>query len=80
MTKILSREMGIKVCCSGTYCKHDSEWFREQVQGFCDEILITDDHTQVQNFPLGYRSFLGYEGTNQIANLVHNSFSLGIED
>ena len=118
ITKILSREMGIKVCCAGTYCKHDADWFREQVQGFCDEILITDDHTQVgnkiaelepaaifgtqmerhigkrldvpcgvisapvhiQNFPLGYRPFLGYEGTNQIADLVYNSFTLGMED
>lgn len=118
MTKILSREMGIRVCCAGTYCKHDADWFREQIQGFCDEILITDDHTQVgnkiaelepsaifgtqmerhigkrldipcgvisapvhiQNFPLGYRPFLGYEGTNQIADLVYNSFTLGMED
>nr|YP_009268273.1 Protochlorophyllide reductase subunit B [Ostreobium quekettii]ANG44452.1 ChlB subunit of protochlorophyllide reductase [Ostreobium sp. OS1B]SBQ76985.1 Protochlorophyllide reductase subunit B [Ostreobium quekettii] len=118
MTKILSREMGIRICCAGTYCKHDADWFREQVQGFCDEILITDDHTQVgnkiaelepaaifgtqmerhigkrldvpcgvisapvhiQNFPLGYRPFLGYEGTNQIADLVYNSFTLGMED
>jgi light-independent protochlorophyllide reductase subunit B len=118
MTKILSREMGIRVSCSGTYCKHDADWFREQVQGFCDQVLITDDHTQVgdmiaqiepsaifgtqmerhigkrldipcgvisapvhiQNFPLGYRPFLGYEGTNQIADLVYNSFTLGMED
>jgi light-independent protochlorophyllide reductase subunit B len=118
MTKILSREMGIRVACSGTYCKHDADWFREQVQGFCDEILITDDHTHVadmisrlepsaifgtqmerhigkrldipcgvisapvhiQNFPLGYKPFLGYEGTNQIADLVYNSFTLGMED
>ena len=118
MTKILVREMGIHVCCAGTYCKHDSDWFREQVQGFCDEVLITDDHTQVsnkiaeiepaaifgtqmerhigkrldvpcgvisapvhiQNFPLGFRPFLGYEGTNQIADLVYNSFTLGMED
>lgn len=118
MTKILSCEMGIKVVCSGTYCKHDADWFREQVRGFCDEILITEDHTQVgdmiarlepaaifgtqmerhvgkrldipcgvisapvhiQNFPLGYRPFLGYEGTNQIADLVYNSFTLGMED
>lgn len=118
MTKILAREMGIRVSCTGTYCKHDSEWFKEQVQGFCDEILITDDHTEVgdmiariepsaifgtqmerhigkrldipcgvisspvhiQNFPLGYRPFLGYEGTNQIADLVYNSFTLGMED
>ena len=118
MTKILAREMGIRVSCAGTYCNHDADWFREQVQGFCDEVLITDDHTHVgdmiariepaaifgtqmerhigkrldipcgvisapvhiQNFPLGYRPFLGYEGTNQIADLVYNSFTLGMED
>lgn len=118
MTKILAREMGIRVACAGTYCKHDADWFREQVQGFCDEVLITDDHTHVsdmiariepsaifgtqmerhigkrldipcgvisapvhiQNFPLGYSPFLGYEGTNQIADLVYNSFTLGMED
>lgn len=118
MTKILAREMGIRVVCSGTYCKYDADWFREQVHGFCDEVLITDDHTQVadmisrvepaaifgtqmerhigkrldipcgvisapvhiQNFPLGYRPFLGYEGTNQISDLIYNSFTLGMED
>jgi light-independent protochlorophyllide reductase subunit B len=118
MTKILAREMGIRVVCSGTYCKHDADWFRDQVDGFCDEVLITDDHTQVadmiariepaaifgtqmerhigkrldipcgvisapvhiQNFPLGFRPFLGYEGTNQISDLVYNSFTLGMED
>jgi len=118
MTKLLSREMGIRVACAGTFCKHDADWFREQVQGFCDEVLITEDHTQVadmiariepgaifgtqmerhagkrldipcgvisapihiQNFPVGYRPFLGYEGTNQIADLVYNSFTLGMED
>ena len=118
ITKILSREMGIHVACSGTYCKHDADWFREQVGNFCDEILITDDHTYVadmisriepaaifgtqmerhigkrldipcgvisapihiQNFPLGYRPFVGYEGSNQIADLVYNSFTLGMED
>jgi light-independent protochlorophyllide reductase subunit B len=118
MTKILTQEMGIKVVCAGTYCKHDSEWFIEQVKDYCDEILVTDDQTAVsnmiariepaaifgtqmerhigkrldipcgvisapihiQNFPLGYRPFLGYEGTNQIADLVYNSFALGMED
>nr|YP_009667723.1 protochlorophyllide reductase ChlB subunit [Schistochila macrodonta]QCW58499.1 protochlorophyllide reductase ChlB subunit [Schistochila macrodonta] len=118
ITKILACEMGIRVSCAGTYCKHDEEWFKEQVQNFCDEILITDDHTKVgdmiariepsaifgtqmerhigkrldipcgvisspvhiQNFTLGYRPFLGYEGTNQIADLVYNSFTLGMED
>ena len=118
MTRILAREMGVRVSCAGTYCKQDADWFREQVQAFCDSVLITDDHTQVadmiarvepaaifgtqmerhigkrldipcgvisspvhiQNFSLGYRPFLGYEGANQIADLVYNSFTLGMED
>nr|YP_009555452.1 protochlorophyllide reductase ChlB subunit [Dendrolycopodium obscurum]AZU95306.1 protochlorophyllide reductase ChlB subunit [Dendrolycopodium obscurum] len=118
MTKILTREMGIRVSCAGTYCKNDMEWFNEQVKGFCDEVLVTDDHTQIanmvarvepsaifgtqmerhigkrldipcgvisspihiQNFPLGYRPFSGYEGTNQIADSVYNSFTSGMED
>ncbi len=46
MTKILIKKMGICVSCAGTYCKHDAEWFKKQVQGFCDEILITNDHTK----------------------------------
>nr|YP_009367747.1 ChlB subunit of protochlorophyllide reductase [Neodangemannia microcystis]ARK14736.1 ChlB subunit of protochlorophyllide reductase [Neodangemannia microcystis] len=118
MTKILTRELGLRVICAGTYCKHDADWFREQVQGFCDNVLITDDHTEIsnvieksepdcifgtqmerhvgkrleipcgvisapihiQNFSLGYDPFLGYEGLNQIADLVYNSFSLGMEE
>lgn len=118
MAKILAREMGIRVCCAGTYRGHDAGWFSERVRGFCDEILITDDHTEVgdmiaraepsaifgtqmerhvgkrldiprgvisppvhiQNFPLGYRPYLGYEGTNQIADPVYNSPTLGMED
>ena len=118
MTKILVREMGVQVVCAGTYCKHDADWFREQVLGFCDEILITEDHglvaetiarleptaifgtqmerhvgkrldipcgvisapVHIQNFPLGYKPFIGYEGANQIADLVYNSFTLGMED
>ncbi|MGB0564563.1 MAG: nitrogenase component 1, partial [Spirulinaceae cyanobacterium] len=34
----------------------------------------------IQDFPIGYRPFLGYEGTNQMADLVYNSFTLGMED
>ena len=34
----------------------------------------------IQNFPIGYKPFLGYEGTNQLADLVYNSFTLGMED
>nr|YP_010260945.1 ChlB subunit of protochlorophyllide reductase [Cephaleuros virescens]UIB38699.1 ChlB subunit of protochlorophyllide reductase [Cephaleuros virescens] len=117
MTKILVREMGIRVACAGTYCKHDADWFREQTAGYCDSVLITESHNEVansiteispncilgtqmerhigkrlsipcgiisapvhiQNFTLGYRPFLGYEGTNQIADLVYNSFALGME-
>lgn len=97
---------------------HMMHWFGEQVQGLTNQILVTDDHTQIgdiiarleptaifgtqierhigkrleipcgvisapvhiQNFPLGYKPFLGYEGTNQIADLVYNSFTLGMED
>ncbi|MEN9208217.1 MAG: ferredoxin:protochlorophyllide reductase (ATP-dependent) subunit B [Gloeomargarita sp. GMQP_bins_120] len=118
MTRILAKEMGIHVVWAGTYCTDDADWFREQVTGCCDGVLVTEDHTQVadaiaqaepaaifgtqmerhigkrlnipcgvisapvhiQNFPLGYRPFLGYEGTNQIADLVYHSFTLGMED
>jgi light-independent protochlorophyllide reductase subunit B len=34
----------------------------------------------IQNFPVGYRPFMGYEGANQIVDLVYNSFTLGMED
>ena len=118
MTRILHQEMGIHVAWCGTYCKYDEEWFKEQVQEFCDEVIVSDDHgligdliaktepsaifgtqmerhigkrlnipcgvisspVHIQNFPLSYRPFLGYEGTNQIADLVYNSFTLGMED
>ncbi|NEQ51086.1 MAG: ferredoxin:protochlorophyllide reductase (ATP-dependent) subunit B [Leptolyngbya sp. SIO3F4] len=118
LTKILSREMGIRVVLAGTYCKYDEAWFRNQVEDHCDEVLISDDNgaiadkiaelepaaifgTQmerhvgkrlnipcgviaapihVQNFPVGYRPFLGYEGANQIVDLIYNSFTLGMED
>ncbi|MGF1540335.1 MAG: ferredoxin:protochlorophyllide reductase (ATP-dependent) subunit B [Pleurocapsa sp.] len=118
MTKILAREMGIKVILAGTYCKYDADWFKEQVGEYCDEVLISDDNAEIgdaiariepaaifgtqmerhvgkrlnipcgviaapihiQNFPIGYKPFLGYEGTNQIADLVYNSFTLGMED
>nr|YP_010873200.1 Protochlorophyllide reductase subunit B [Nemalion vermiculare]WGV34299.1 Protochlorophyllide reductase subunit B [Nemalion vermiculare] len=118
MTKILVKEMGIDVLWSGTYCIHDAEWFRLQVESLCSEVIITEDHNivgdmiaktapnaifgtqmerhigkrlnipcgvisspvHIQNFPLSYKPFLGYEGTNQIADLVYNSFTLGMED
>lgn len=34
----------------------------------------------IQNFPLSYRPFCGYEGANQITDLIYNSFTLGMED
>ncbi len=118
LTKVLSREMGIRVVLAGTYCKYDEAWFRNQVEGHCDEVLVSDDNgaiadkiaqlepaaifgTQmerhvgkrlnipcgviaapihVQNFPVGYRPFLGYEGANQLVDLIYNSFTLGMED
>jgi light-independent protochlorophyllide reductase subunit B len=118
ITKILAREMGIHVIWAGTFCKSDEAWFRSQIEEYCDEILITEDHTvvgdriaqtepaaifgtqmerhvgkrlnipcgvisapiHVQNFPVGYRPMLGYEGTNQLVDLIYNSFTLGMED
>lgn len=118
MTKILVQEMNINVIWSGTYCINDANWFKNQIIEYCNEFLITEDHTlvadliartepdvifgtqmerhigkrlnipcavisspvHIQNFPLGYRPFFGYEGTNQIADLVYNSFTLGMED
>jgi light-independent protochlorophyllide reductase subunit B len=41
---------------------------------------VISSPVHIQNFPLGYRPFLGYEGANQIADLVYNSFTLGMED
>jgi light-independent protochlorophyllide reductase subunit B len=118
ITKILSKEMGIKVILAGTYCKADQDWFKEEVSQYCDDIIVTDDHNlvgdliaklepeaifgtqmerhvgkrlnipcgvisapvHIQNFPLSYRPFVGYEGANQIADLIYNSFTLGMED
>ena len=118
ITKVLAREMGIHVVWAGSYCTYDEEWFRREVGEYCDEILMTDDHTavadaiakaepaaifgtqmerhvgkrlnvpcgvisapiHVQNFPVGYRPFLGYEGANQLVDLIYNSFTLGMED
>ncbi|WP_088240541.1 ferredoxin:protochlorophyllide reductase (ATP-dependent) subunit B [Calothrix rhizosoleniae] len=34
----------------------------------------------IQDFPMGYKPFMGYEGTNQLVDLVYNSFTLGMED
>jgi light-independent protochlorophyllide reductase subunit B len=118
ITKILSKEMGVKVLLAGTYCKNDEAWFKRSVKNYCENILITDDHNlignmiatlepsaifgtqmerhigkrlnipcgvisapvHIQNFPLSYKPFLGYEGSNQIADLIYNSFTLGMED
>lgn len=118
ITKILSREMGIHVAWAGTYCKYDEVWFKREVSGLCDNVIITEDYNvvanliaktepgaifgtqmerhigkklnipcgvisspvHIQNFSLGYKPFVGYEGTNQIADLIYNSFTLGMED
>lgn len=34
----------------------------------------------IQNFPVGYTPYLGYEGANQTVDLIYNSFTLGMED
>ena len=39
ITKILSKEMGIKVILAGTYCKADQDWFKDEVSQYCDDIV-----------------------------------------
>lgn len=34
----------------------------------------------IQDHPLGFRPFVGYEGANQVLDLVYNTFRLGMED
>jgi len=118
ITKVLAREMGIKVVMAGTYCKYDEEWFRNEVSEYCDEVLVSEDNAEIanaiarlepaaifgtqmerhvgkrldipcgviaapihiQNFPVGYRPYMGYEGANQLVDLIYNSFTLGMED
>lgn len=118
VTRILACEMGVRVSCAGTYCTQHAEWFEKEVEPYCDEILITEDHVEVQetihrhspaaifgtqmerhigksfgipcgvisapvhiqNFPVGYHPFVGFEGANQICDLVYNSFTLGMEE
>nr|YP_009584169.1 protochlorophyllide reductase ChlB subunit [Selaginella uncinata]QBL07868.1 protochlorophyllide reductase ChlB subunit [Selaginella uncinata] len=41
---------------------------------------VTSPPVHIQNFPSGYRPSSGHEGTNQIADSVHNSYTLGTED
>jgi light-independent protochlorophyllide reductase subunit B len=41
---------------------------------------VISSPVHIQNFPLSYKPFVGYEGTNQIADLIYNSFTLGMED
>lgn len=118
LTRILKKEMSVDVCWAGTYCTHDQDWFRKEVNEFCNEVIITEDYNliatliaktgpdvifgtqmerhigkrlnipcgvisspvHIQNFPLSYRPFMGYEGSNQLADLIYNSFTLGMED
>nr|NP_043149.1 photochlorophyllide reductase subunit B [Cyanophora paradoxa]P48099.1 RecName: Full=Light-independent protochlorophyllide reductase subunit B; Short=DPOR subunit B; Short=LI-POR subunit B [Cyanophora paradoxa]AAA81180.1 subunit of protochlorophyllide reductase [Cyanophora paradoxa] len=49
LTKLLSKEIGLEIILCGTYCKSESKWFSEQVQNYCNKILITEDHTMISN-------------------------------
>ncbi|KAH7446457.1 hypothetical protein KP509_01G057200 [Ceratopteris richardii] len=100
ITKILVREMGIRVSClcDETIIMEDhteigdtiariepSAIFGTQMERHIGKRLdilcgVISSPVHIQNFPLGYRPFLGYEGTNQISDLIYNSFNLGMED
>lgn len=113
LTRILTKEIGIEVILSGTYCISDQVWFKEEIQNYCNNILITEDHTiignlisklkpdiifgtqmerhigkrlnipcavisspiHIQNFPLMYKPFIGYEGIKQLYDLIYNTLN-----
>ena len=41
LTKILVKEMGVEVLLSGTYCKGEEDWFKEQVGQYDKQLLFT---------------------------------------
>ncbi|KAH6557406.1 hypothetical protein KP509_1Z116800 [Ceratopteris richardii] len=76
ITKILVREMGIRVSCSSTYCKHDADWFNEQPSAIFGTQMERHIGKRL-DIPCGV---ISSPGTNQISDLIYNSFNLGMED
>ncbi len=47
ITRFLSDELGMPIAGAGTYVKHQGDWVREQLAGYVDDLLVTDEFQTV---------------------------------
>ncbi len=49
ITRFLRDELGMPIAGAGTYVKHHANWVREQLTGYVDDLLVTDEFQTVAN-------------------------------
>jgi light-independent protochlorophyllide reductase subunit B len=49
ITRFLRDELGMPIAGAGTYVKHQADWVREQLTGYVDDLLVTDEFQTVAN-------------------------------
>ncbi len=49
ITRFLRDELGMPIAGAGTYVKHQANWVREQLTGYVDDLLVTDEFQTVAN-------------------------------
>ncbi len=49
VTRFLRDELGMPIAGAGTYVKHQADWVREQLTGYVDDLLVTDEFQTVAN-------------------------------
>jgi light-independent protochlorophyllide reductase subunit B len=49
ITRFLHDELGMPIAGAGTYVKHHANWVREQLTGYVDDLLVTDEFQTVAN-------------------------------
>ncbi|MGB9739017.1 ferredoxin:protochlorophyllide reductase (ATP-dependent) subunit B [Chloroflexus sp.] len=47
VTRFLHDELGMPIAGAGTYVKHQADWVREQLAGYVDQVLVTDEFQTV---------------------------------
>ncbi|MDW8404799.1 ferredoxin:protochlorophyllide reductase (ATP-dependent) subunit B [Chloroflexus sp.] len=47
ITRFLRDELGMPIAGAGTYVKHQANWVREQLAGYVDDLLVTDEFQTV---------------------------------
>jgi light-independent protochlorophyllide reductase subunit B len=47
MVKFLHDELGMGIAGAGTYLKHEADWVRDQLDGYVDDLLVTEHFQQV---------------------------------